>query len=408
MAASKLTTLTTCDGVSFDYDVGFWKKGINKEQSIFKNTAPAEFLKGFKEYGINCVVFPMILKPGEHSSDSWGGKDKSKEARCPMNNIYIVVPNAEGKPEYRQACFTLTRIGIGADIKEPKDRFFKKAGKVITNVNIWWRPPMEGFEPSKDDARRKEYLTAVKIYYDCLEQHVDNFKEAIEEAYVEKYVPEGKKKPSARESKKAAQYFIENTAKLGTKFIHKVSPMYKKVDDDKKEIIEGSMSLKIDFNTPKEKKDKWPNTYPFVEGLNSGGEYLNAITDNIVDKALLDKYKELPSKERIRQSTVPNVTEENIHELGLFKRGAQITTNSYHGLLAHSTMGLSCKVSFKKDKSDSRWIIIDASKAVSAGGGDNPDDVIADANDSDTEHDDGEEKSVVDKLLDDASDSDDN
>ena len=58
--SASLKKYVTCDGVPVELDPGFWKKGINKEKSIYKNTHPSELIEAYELYGNNCVVFPII------------------------------------------------------------------------------------------------------------------------------------------------------------------------------------------------------------------------------------------------------------------------------------------------------------------------------------------------------------
>ena len=128
--------------------------------------------------------------------------------------------------------------------------------------------------------------------------------------------------------------------------------------------------------------------------------FVNNIDDVIVDKAILDEHKDKPAAKRLELATVPGITEENIHTFGLFKSGAQITTNTYHGLLAHTNLGVSCRTKFKKDNSGRRWIIVDASKAYTGTGGDNPEEFLDGAyGDSDDESEPKKETDTVDALL---------
>ena len=437
-STSTLKKYVTCDGVPVELDPGFWKKGINKEKSVYnKNTLPSELIEAYELYGNNCVVFPIIMDGKDHDSNSWG-----KSARCPMNNIFIVVKGEDGKPEYRSMCITMTRIGIGSTILEPEKRFFTKGNKVTTRVSICWRPSVEGYEPRKDDTRRKEYLTAVKIFYDCLEHHIETYKKAIKKAYITHYAPEedkkddkkiskkkddkkiskkkaeeeaeeeAKKKAAVKAAKKKAKDFIEKIA-LNKDFSHKVKIMeMKDKETGKKTPIKGSMSLNIDFNMSNDGKKKWPDTYKYQSDLKNEGVFINNIDDIIVDKAILDEHKDKPAAKRLELATVSGITEENIHTFGLFKAGAQVTTNTYHGLLAHTNMGVSCRTKFKKDNSGRRWIIIDASKAYTGSGGDNPEEFLGGAyGDSDDENEEKDnkptKKDTVDSLLDEADDDDD-
>ena len=408
-STSTLQKYVTCDGVPVELDPGFWKKGINKEKSIYKNTLPSELIEAYELYGNNCVVFPIIMDEKDHDSNSWGKPGSAKKARCPMNNIFIVVKGEDGKPEYRSMCITMTRIGIGSPIREPEKRFFSKGNKVTTRVSICWRPHVEGYEPRKDDTRRKEYLTAVKIFYDCLEHHIETYKKAIKKAYLTHYIPKGKKKIDEKVSKKKAKEFIDKIA-LSKDFSHKVKPMYIKDSITEEKIpIEGSMSLNIDFNMSND-GTRWPDTFKHQSDLKNEGVFINNIDDIIVDKAILDEHKDKPAAKRLELATVPGITEENIHTFGLFKAGAQITTNTYHGLLAHTNMGVTCRTKFKKDTSGRRWIIIDASKAYTGSGGDNPEEFLGgaygDSDDENEQDDTPTKKDTVESLLDEADDDD--
>tara|TARA_R110002049_G_scaffold309092_2_gene516753 strand:+ start:427 stop:1734 length:1308 start_codon:yes stop_codon:yes gene_type:complete len=425
MAATSSSTLTkfvTCDGVPVELDPGFWKKGISKEKSIYQNTHPSQLIEAHELYGNNCVVFPIIMDVKDHDSKSWGKSGSGKKAQCPMNNIYIVVKGEDGKPEYRSMCITMTRIGISSSILEPEKRFFPTGNKVMTRVGICWRPTADGYEPRKDDARRKEYLTAIKIFYDCLEHHIDTYKKAIKKAYIAHYVPKDtkdtkkggekitkkkaeeeaeKKKAAEKAAKKKAAEFIEKHAVLDKKFSHKVKQMeIKDPITEEKTPIEGSMSLQIDFNLSNNGSTKWPDTFKYQTELKNDGVFVNNIDDVIVDKAILDEHKDKPAAKRLELATVPGITEENIHTFGLFKSGAQITTNTYHGLLAHTNLGVSCRTKFKKDNSGRRWIIVDASKAYTGTGGDNPEEFLDGAyGDSDDESEPKKETDTVDALL---------
>ena len=406
MADSKFAKYSTggADPLTWEFNRGihnaysgsreFFKKSSPKPPIVRKSGAHVDdVLKSHELYGDNMVWLRLAGTRSDYPSHSdWldygkKGGQKRSPPMCPMSDMYIAVPKKSGY-ELVSANILFGRVPVCSTIGDPESRLRESKDygfSLETKIAVSTRDKDASTPESAERARK--LIQAADYVINAAYNTVSHFRDAIEEAYDKKYPK------NTKEQKKQDLKRIFKSLSLTDEYATKIRSFYNRENDGTFTEVKGERKMKIDFNmrTPGSDDadyDLWSN-HGIDKFKDSPKDVIKVITDTIVNIKDVKK-----SGKSAADRMVPikgPITEHNIHELGLFKRGTEITGHLGLKTVSFSKAAVTVKVKMANTtRSVKRYIVVDASKAMaSADQEDAADDVLAMAEqgNDDSEHD---------------------